>query len=455
MLKVLVRFCAGALLASASHQTIAQSADWTVSEARGPVSIISAQGFEAATRGAGVNPGDTIVTGRGGRAVLVHKKDFVTVAANSRVRIPREGAQTGITRFFQEIGSAIFNVEKRGTPHFSVDTPFLAAVVKGTVFSVSVNADSTALQVTEGVVEVATVDGGARDLVRPGSIAMIAAGDRYRLTISGDRAATIDSPARTSLPATTPASPAPSLPAETPTGSKETPGSAAQKSNVTPEEPVQVRIEEAVVSKPVDLAKTTNGILTGMSPVSVAAAIGLSKVVAAAPARETVLASASPVVSEKPAEKPDVVKADDRSDAGTPSPAIETAKPADPEKSSPSETVKPAETSGNSAPADKPADKPEADKPDDGGKGKDKPEADKPDDGGKGKDKPEAGKPDADDKGKDKPDKDKPDAGDKGKEKPDKPDAGDKGKDKPDAGKPDDGGKGKDKGQAGRAGGQG
>ncbi|RYG85175.1 MAG: hypothetical protein EON59_12750, partial [Alphaproteobacteria bacterium] len=108
MLKALFRISAGVLLASASHQAIAQSADWLVSETRGPVTIVTSQGREAATRGAGVNPGDTIVTGPGGRAVLVHKKDFVTVAANSRVRIPREGAQTGITRFFQEFGNAIF-----------------------------------------------------------------------------------------------------------------------------------------------------------------------------------------------------------------------------------------------------------------------------------------------------------------------------------------------------------
>ena len=52
------------------------------------------------------------------------------------------------------------------------------------------------MQVVEGAVEVSTDDGGARDLIRPGSVAMVAAGDRYRLSVQGTDAHTIDSPVR-------------------------------------------------------------------------------------------------------------------------------------------------------------------------------------------------------------------------------------------------------------------
>ena len=196
MLKAFSRIAVVALLCSASSQAIARSAEWIVSESKGPVSIVRQSGRVAAARGTPVGAGDAVVTGAGGSAVLVRDKDFVTVAANSRVRIPQGQQVSTMTRFLQDVGNAIFRIEKRGTPHFAVDTPYLAAVVKGTTFSITVGADSTSLQVTEGVVEVATKDGGARDLVRPGSIAMIAAGDRYRLSISGDQPAIIDSPQR-------------------------------------------------------------------------------------------------------------------------------------------------------------------------------------------------------------------------------------------------------------------
>ena len=196
MIKTLTRSVTAALLICASSQAIAQSSGWMVSEVSGPVFVDRDGKRVAARRGATVEVGDTIATGARARAVLVHQNDFVTVASNSRVRIPKESKNSSITQFFQEIGNAIFRVEKKGTPHFKVDTPYLAAVVKGTTFSVTVGAEGSSLQVTEGLVEVSTLDGGARDLVRPGDVAMISAGDKYRLSISGDQSIVIDSPAR-------------------------------------------------------------------------------------------------------------------------------------------------------------------------------------------------------------------------------------------------------------------
>ena len=411
MPKLLSRLVVGVFLGTASHQVLAQSASWTVSEARGPVTIERAQGRQAATSGAVVQPGDAIVTGAGGRAVLVQQKDFVTVAANSRIRIPRQAGESGLTRFFQEIGNAVFNVEKRGTPRFSVDTPFLAAVVKGTVFSVSVKADSSALQVTEGVVEVATTDGGARELVRPGSIALITAGDRHRLIISGDRAATIDSPARSNAPVV-----APAVPAQSPAGaSEETP--VESRPDPTGGETVTVRMDEAVVSKPVDLAKATNGILTGMSPVPMVAAFALISTVAEKTVRDPVPTGAT--------------------DAGRSEVASDTSKSdATPAQEKPV-TAKPEDTSGSG----KSEDKPDADKSGGGQPGPGQPEG-KPNEGKSDKDKSE-GKPDGgkanDGKRADKPDGGKPEEGKSDGAKADdgKSDAG-KDKGKADQGKPDD-----------------
>jgi hypothetical protein len=47
-----------------------------------------------------------------------------------------------------------FRVDRRNVPHFEVTTPFLAAIVKGTKFEVSVHDDHADVNVSEGKVEV-------------------------------------------------------------------------------------------------------------------------------------------------------------------------------------------------------------------------------------------------------------------------------------------------------------
>ena len=371
MCKALRCLVVSALLATASSQAIAQSADWVVSEARGPVTVVTAQGRAAAARGTPVNPGDTVITGPGARAVLVHNKDFVTVAANSRIRIPAEARGTGVTRFFQAIGNAVFNVEKRGTPHFSVDTPYLAAVVKGTVFSVTVDADRTSLQVTEGAVEVATTDGGARDLVRPGSIAMIVARDRYRLTVTGDEPRVIDSPAR---PAAAEAEPSTSVQSS---GEAATP--RAQDSASAPGQTVVVRIEDVIASRPVDLAAATNGLVTGMSP---AIATAASRLTRASLSQPVAASPAAGIDKPAPAEQPAIAKPADPPAPAAPADKPDAAKPADqPAPAKPADKPDAGKPTDHPTPADKPADKPDTGKP------ADKPDTVKP------SDLPDAGKP--------------------------------------------------------------
>src|SRR3546814_1605096 len=66
----------------------------------------------------------------------------------------------------ESAGNIVFSIKKKLTPHFGVQTPYLAAVVKGTTFSVTVDGTGASVQVVEGAVEVSTLDGGARDLIR-------------------------------------------------------------------------------------------------------------------------------------------------------------------------------------------------------------------------------------------------------------------------------------------------
>ena len=110
----------------------------------------------------------SIATGANGRAMLTRGDDYVVVSPGSRLMLPKEQKQSGFTRFVQQVGTMFYKVKHTGVPHFAVETPMLAAVVKGTSFTVVVDKDRAAVQVTEGVVEVSSLPGDARRLVEGG-----------------------------------------------------------------------------------------------------------------------------------------------------------------------------------------------------------------------------------------------------------------------------------------------
>lgn len=115
-----------------------------------------------------LSPGDRLVTGPTGRATLVKGADYIVVAPRSEMRVPTAAQPTGFTRVVQTLGTLLFKVQHTGVPHFAVDTPMLAAVVKGTTFTVTVDQQRSAIQVTQGVVQVTANDGGMMRLVEGG-----------------------------------------------------------------------------------------------------------------------------------------------------------------------------------------------------------------------------------------------------------------------------------------------
>ena len=76
------------------------------------------------------------------------------ISPNSVVGMPAESKEGLSTTIVQQAGSILLEVEKRNVKHFEVETPYLAAVVEGTQFSVTVNGDSTRVGVLRGQVEV-------------------------------------------------------------------------------------------------------------------------------------------------------------------------------------------------------------------------------------------------------------------------------------------------------------
>ena len=142
---------------------------WVVTQLSGDARVVR-PGLQAASISVRtqLSPGDKLLTGPTGRATLVKGQDYIVVAPRSELRVPTAAQPTGFTRVIQTLGTLLFKVQHTGVPHFAVDTPMLAAVVKGTTFTVTVDQQRSAIQVTQGVVQVTAVDGGMMRLVEGG-----------------------------------------------------------------------------------------------------------------------------------------------------------------------------------------------------------------------------------------------------------------------------------------------
>src|SRR5450631_2785770 len=159
---------------------------WSVSKSSGEVwmTTTSAQTVSLSQQDV-LKPGDTIRTGRNGRVLLVRGAETVLVSPNSAIGLPTENEDGLSTTIVQQAGSILPEVEKRNVKHFEVETPYLAAVVKGTQFRVSVNAASTSIDVIRGHVEVADFRSGQIAQVLPGQTATAFAQGKPGLSLSG------------------------------------------------------------------------------------------------------------------------------------------------------------------------------------------------------------------------------------------------------------------------------
>ena len=159
---------------------------WQVGKMAGEVWISSSGAQKVSlTSATQVQAGDDIRTGRNGRVLLVRGEEVIMLAPNSEIAIPESSRDGMATTIVQRAGSAMFEVEKRNVQHFQVETPYLAAVVKGTQFQVSVTGGSARVNVTRGAVDVSDFKSGQHALIMPGQSARVAAVGAAGLSISG------------------------------------------------------------------------------------------------------------------------------------------------------------------------------------------------------------------------------------------------------------------------------
>ena len=150
----------------------AQADDWAVAKSSGQVWIANAKAQPVALEAkARLTAGDLIQTGPNGRALLTRGSERILVGPNSVISLPEKEPENGFTRILQRAGSVAIEAEKKDHKHFEVETPYLAAVVKGTSFTVTVGAGNAEVRVASGKVEVADNKTGKIALVLPGQSA--------------------------------------------------------------------------------------------------------------------------------------------------------------------------------------------------------------------------------------------------------------------------------------------
>src|SRR5882757_427356 len=170
----------------ASNALATEDGSWSVKKSSGEV-WMTASGVQQASLKTDevLKPGDTIRTGRNGRVLLVRGEETILIAPNSVVGLPAEKKEGLSTTIIQQAGSILLEVEKRNVKHFEVETPYLAAVVKGTHFSVTVGAGSTKVDVLRGQVEVSDFKTGQIAQVMPGQVATAFEHGKPGLSLSG------------------------------------------------------------------------------------------------------------------------------------------------------------------------------------------------------------------------------------------------------------------------------
>jgi ferric-dicitrate binding protein FerR (iron transport regulator) len=145
------------------------AAEWRIAKMSGDVRIFQDNvTWVSLNSDRTIKPGDSIWTGHNGRVMLTSEDGRVLLKPRSLVKIPEQYLPENQTVLFQSMGTVEAEVEKRDFQHFSIQSPYLAAVVKGTKFSLEIKDGETRLDVQEGLVEATDTETGQMVAVAAG-----------------------------------------------------------------------------------------------------------------------------------------------------------------------------------------------------------------------------------------------------------------------------------------------
>lgn len=163
--------------------TAAAYADgWTAARLRGEV-LVSRQGKWVALKlNDTISGGQPVKTSATGAVQFERNGETVDVFANTQIAI-EESAAGSVTTVKEDFGTVTVQDNETAVPRFSVVTPYLVSVVKGTIFTVSTLSGHSRVSVARGKVEVDDIKSRSRVLLLPGQFA--AGGVDMPLTTGG------------------------------------------------------------------------------------------------------------------------------------------------------------------------------------------------------------------------------------------------------------------------------
>jgi len=177
------RTLALAVAALCLSTSLALADDWSVTKLRGRVLQLVDGQWEPLERGDVVSDDRVLRTLMNGRAELQRGKEIITLGPDTQIQIhDRDGKLfTTVQEYF---GTVEVDAEARNVQHFAVQTPFLAAVVKGTHFTVVTTKRGSDVEVARGHVAVRSSSTGVRTVLSVGQEAKV--GVDGTMSVDGD-----------------------------------------------------------------------------------------------------------------------------------------------------------------------------------------------------------------------------------------------------------------------------
>jgi hypothetical protein len=186
LLRVIRLFSIGAVTLAAFALPALANGEWVVKRVSGIAYFVApeVQAYRV-KKGMVFRKGYTLGTRAGSRVLIARGPETIAVAPNTTFALSSYRSNGASTTLLQRKGTLEVDVQKRSRPHFSVETPFFAAVVKGTRFTVSVRGQRGEVSVQRGVVGVSDFASGDTVDLGAGQSASSAPSRQVGLTVGG------------------------------------------------------------------------------------------------------------------------------------------------------------------------------------------------------------------------------------------------------------------------------
>jgi hypothetical protein len=173
----------GAVLALSPLAAVAD--DWTADRLRGQVVQMVDNQWQPLKRGMVVPDTRIVRTMKTGHVIFMRGTETVELGPDTQIQIFDKAGTKPFTTVKQYFGSVSVEADVRKVQHFGVDTPFLAAVVKGTRFTVTSGNSGSSVSVRRGHVAVENRHTHSTVTLSVGQTAAVGAGKTDETEVSG------------------------------------------------------------------------------------------------------------------------------------------------------------------------------------------------------------------------------------------------------------------------------